>query len=141
MKTMIAAAAVISMTVAIAPASAETFRMECAAGRPLLSANNPLGANEGSDAIRVTGQIDTSRGGFIIQTVTGTNIVRTGWSPFTSFDHLGPASKIDWRGADGQPRYYAMQLRTNGGAFWLAGYTERSGRRAMEFYQGSCRIL
>jgi len=141
MRTSIFTIAVIAMTVATAPASAETFRMECEAGRPLLSANNPLGANEGSNAIRVMGQIDTSRGGFIIQSVTGTNILRTGWSPFTSFDHLGPASKIDWRGADGQPRYYAMQLRMNGGGFMVAGYTERGGRKVMEFYQGACRIL
>jgi hypothetical protein len=105
MKISMFAFAVIAMTVVPTPARAETFRMECEAGRPLLSANNPQGANEGSDAIRVTGQIDTSRGGFVIQSVTGTNIVRTGWSPFTSFDHLGPASKIDWRGTDGQPRY------------------------------------
>lgn len=133
-------AVLIATTVAAVPAQAETFRMECTATRPWLPENNPLGPNEGSARITVTGQIDTTRAAFTFERVTGTGIVRTGWSPFTSISDLGPASKIDWRGADGLPRYYAVQLRTKNAEFWVVGYTERGGRKVMEYYQGVCRF-
>ncbi|AGH51398.1 hypothetical protein G432_18400 [Sphingomonas sp. MM-1] len=130
----------VALAIAAMPAHAKTYGMECVLGRPFILPNNTLAPNEGVEEVRFTGRIDTQRRGYIVDRITGTGIVRSGWSPFTSYDDNGPFSKVDWRGADGLPRFYGIQFRTTGAEIWIAGYTERGGRKVMEYYKGTCRI-
>lgn len=131
----------VAAALAAAPVQAEPFRMDCVGVPPLMLNNGQLPPNEGSDEMHITGKIDTRRGGYIIETVTGTGIVRLGWSPFTSFGDLGPNSKIEWRGADGLDRFYGIQIRPKGAELWVAGYTVRNGHQVMEYYKGKCAIV
>ncbi len=139
-KTLTSTFAVAAVLIA-APAQAEPFRVDCVGIPPFMLPNNQLPPNEGSDEMHLTGKIDTQRGGYIIQSVTGTGIVRLGWSPFTSFGEHGPFSKIEWRGADGLDRYYGIQIRPKGAELWVGGYTIRNGRKVMEYYKGKCAIV
>lgn len=114
MRELLNTAAIILAVTAASPAAAMSFRMDCVAARPDWPANNPLGKNEGSDEIRVIGRVDGDRRGYVIDSVTGTSIIRTGFSPFTSADDTSVFSKIDWRSPDGLSRYYGIQLQAGG---------------------------